>query len=83
MYNLIEYSDNYLKTSGNVWQYYKDWTFIGYNGNIFGVPDDPDSTSFTYKQKVTGQTGNNGTKDVQIVVPLNCLSIFGELLKCH
>ena len=24
MYNLIEYSGNYLKTSGNVWQYYKD-----------------------------------------------------------
>ena len=24
MYNLIEYSDNYLKTSGCLWQYYKD-----------------------------------------------------------
>ena len=24
MYNLIEYSGNYLKTSENVWQYYKD-----------------------------------------------------------
>ena len=24
MYNLIEYSDNYLKTSGSLWQYYKD-----------------------------------------------------------
>ena len=24
MYNLIEYSNNYLKTSGSVWQYYKD-----------------------------------------------------------
>ena len=23
-YNLIEYSDNYSKTSGNLWQYYKD-----------------------------------------------------------
>ena len=22
MYNLIEYSDNYLKTSGSLWQYY-------------------------------------------------------------
>ena len=24
MYNLIECSDNYLKTSGSLWQYYKD-----------------------------------------------------------
>ena len=24
MYNLIEYSSNYLKTSGSVWQYYRD-----------------------------------------------------------
>ena len=25
MYNLIEYSDNYSKTSGSLWQYYKDY----------------------------------------------------------
>ena len=24
MYNLIEYSDNYAKTSGSLWQYFKD-----------------------------------------------------------
>ena len=24
MYDLIEYSDNYLKTSGSLWQYYRD-----------------------------------------------------------
>ena len=24
MYNLIEYSDSYLKTSGSLWQYYRD-----------------------------------------------------------
>ena len=24
MYNLLEYSDIYLKTSGNLWQYYRD-----------------------------------------------------------
>ena len=24
MYNLIDYSDNYSKTSGSLWQYYKD-----------------------------------------------------------
>ena len=24
LYNLIEYSDNYSKTSGGLWKYYKD-----------------------------------------------------------
>ena len=24
MYNLIEYSDNFSKTSGSLWQYFKD-----------------------------------------------------------
>ena len=30
MYNLIECSDNYSKTSGSLWQYYKD----DFNDNI-------------------------------------------------
>ena len=28
MYDLIEYSDNYSKTSGTLWQYYRDEPFI-------------------------------------------------------
>ena len=27
MYNLIEYSDNYSKTSGSLWQYYRDHSY--------------------------------------------------------
>ena len=41
MYNLIEYSDNYLKTSGSLWQYYRDEPLIGDDGNITNIPDDP------------------------------------------
>ena len=51
MYNLIEYSDNYLKTSGSLWEYYRDEPFINDNGVIIDVSDDPDSASFKYKQK--------------------------------
>ena len=43
MYNLRGYSDNYLKTSGSLWQYYEDEPFIDNNDNIIDVPDDPDS----------------------------------------
>ena len=31
---------------------------------------------FNIKQKITGQTGNNGTKNVEIIVPLKYLSNF-------
>ena len=50
MYNLIEHSDNYLKTSGSLWQYYRDDP----NDNIL------QSESFKYKIKVTGKTLTTG-----------------------
>ena len=34
MYNLIEYNNNYSKTSGSLWQYCKDITNVNDNGNI-------------------------------------------------
>ena len=34
MYNLIEHSDNYSKTSGTVWQYCRDESAVHANGNI-------------------------------------------------
>ena len=46
IYNLIKYSDNYSKTSGSLWQYYRDEPFIDNNGNIIDIPDGPDSASF-------------------------------------
>ena len=61
MYNLIEYSDNYSKTSGSLWQYYKDDT----NDNI------TQSKSFKSKIKITGKIPAVGnTKDFEIIVPL-------------
>ena len=32
MYNLIEYSKNYLKTSGSLWNYYRDEPNSGAEG---------------------------------------------------
>ena len=72
MYNLIEYSNNYSKTSGSLWQYYKD------------DPHDnlTDSKSFKSNIKITGNTPNNGnTKDVEIMVPLKYLSNFWRTLE--
>ena len=67
MYNLIEYSDNYSKTSGGLWQYYKDDP----NYNL------TDSESFKSKVRKTGKTPNNGnTKHVEITVPLKYFRKF-------
>ena len=33
IYKLIEYSDNYSKTSGSLWQYCKDIPAVNNNGN--------------------------------------------------
>ena len=34
IYNLIEYSDDYSKTSGRLWQYCKDIPAVDNNGDI-------------------------------------------------
>ena len=79
MYNLIEHSDNYSKTSGSLWQYYRDEPAL----NDAGDPDNVlgNSASFKYEQKTTGSTGNNGKKAVKIIVPLKYLSNFQRTLE--
>ena len=81
-YNLIEYSDAYSNTSGSLQQYYKDEPVLNNNGNINNFPaNNNNSTSFKFKQQITGQTGNGGTKDVEIMVPLKYLSNFWRTLE--
>ena len=66
-YNLIECSDNYAKTSGSLWQYYRDEP----NDNL------EDSESLKSEIKVTGKTpAADNEKDVEIVIPLKYLKIF-------
>ena len=51
----MEYNDNYSKTFRGLVQYSRDEQFLK-NGDIIDVCNDPDSASFKYKQKITGQT---------------------------
>ena len=72
MYNFIECIDNYSKTSGSLWQYYKDDP----NDNIV------QSESFKSNIKKTGKNPAGGnTKDVEIIVPLKYLSNFWKTLE--
>ena len=72
MYNLIEYNGNYMKTPGSLWQYCRD------------EPDDDDRTdskSLTCKSRITNNTGNADTVNVEIVVPLKYFSNFWRTLE--
>ena len=72
MYNLIEYSDNYAKTTGSLWQYFRD------------EPEDniEDSESFKSKIKIAGKApDDDNEKDVEIMVPLKYLSNFWRNLE--
>ena len=72
MYKLIEYSDNYSKTSRTLWQYYK----YEPNDNL------ADSESFKSKVKITEKTpADRNTKIVEIIVPLKYLRHFWRTLE--
>ena len=61
MYNFIEYSDNYSKIVGSLWQYH----IHDPNDNI------TQSESFKSKIKIIGKTpAAVNKKDVEIIVPL-------------
>ena len=78
MYNLIEYSENYSKTSGSLWQYCKDKPAINNYGDIVDFNGANATNSFNFKTKITGQTDDDDGKinDVEIMVPLKPLSNF-------
>ena len=77
-YNLIKYSDNYLKA---LWKFYREETFINDDGIIIDVPNDLDGASFKCKQKITGQTENDETKGIQTMAPLKYFSNFRRTLE--
>ena len=82
MFNLIEYSNNYSKPTGILWQYCRDELAL----------DDGDAiTDFKHlmlllirlksNKKITCKTSNNGTKIVEIMIPLKNLSNFWRTLE--
>ena len=94
-YNLIEYSKNYRKATGNLWNYYRDELTDG-TSNIHFLNKN-EINNVKYKAGVTGSTYNvdaegnqinntaydankSGKKDVEIAVPLKYLSNFWRTL---
>ena len=82
MHNLLEYSNAYSKTSGSLRQFSRDEPALDNNDNIIDFPaNNNNSNLFKFKQQITGQTGNGGTKDVEISVPLKYLSNFWRTIE--
>ena len=69
MYNLFEYSKNYKKITGSLWNYYRD------------DPSDPlnnKSESFKYQTSIVGKTPNDNDSltNAEVVIPLKHLGNF-------
>ena len=93
IYNLLEFSKNYRKTTGSLWNYYRDEPNNPPATNYNAEPI-TNSASFKYKSSITGKASNanqeNGEnteygntktkKNLEIVVPLNYLNNFWRTL---
>ena len=58
MYNLLDFSKSYLKTSGSLWNYYRDELTDKANDNNDPNKNVINSKSFKYKTSITGSTCN-------------------------
>ena len=92
MYNLLEYSKNYKKTSGSMFNYYRDEPNKAEIANDNGAINISikNSRSFYYKTKVTGSLGadENEKEDITIAIPLKYLgnfwrSLYIPLINCE
>ena len=91
MYNLLEYSENFRKTIGSLYNYYRDELTNDNNSNFFNR-NVVNSNTFKYKNKIIGNTYNvdaaaagydankNGTQEVEIAIPLKYLGNFWRAL---
>ena len=75
MYNLIEYSDNYSKTSGSLWKYCKEIPAVDDDGDIAIFNGANAADSFSFRIMITGQADDDGEiEKVEVMVPLKNLS---------
>ena len=92
MYNLLEYSKNYRKTIGSLYNYYRGELSDDADDNNFDNIKVVNSNTFEYKYKITGNTYNvdagaqvyvvnkNGTQEVELAISLKYLGNFWRAL---
>ena len=92
MYNLLEYSKNYRKTLGSLYNYDGDELSDDADDNNFDNIKVVNSNTFKYKNKIIGNTydvdagaqsydvNKNGTQEVELAIPLKYLGNFWRAL---
>ena len=92
MYNLLEYSKNYRKTIGSLYNYCRDELTNDGNDNNFDNRNLVNSEAFKYKNKITGNTYNvdagvqgydvnkDRTQKIELAIPLKHLGNFWRAL---
>ena len=92
MYNLLEYSKNYRKTIGSLYNYYRYELSNDADDNNFDNMKVVNSNTFKYKNKTIGNTYNvnagadgydvnkSGTQEVEVAIPLKYLGNFWRAL---
>ena len=92
MYNLLEYSKNYRKTIGSLYNYYRDELSDDADDNNFDNIKVVNLNTFKYKNKIIGTTYNvnagadgydvnkNGTQEVELAIPSKYLGNFWKAL---
>ena len=64
-----------------MWQCCKGIPAVDNNNATINFPENNLTDSFNFKVKMTGQTGDDGTKNVEIIVPLKKFSNFWRTLE--
>ena len=64
-----------------MWAYRKDIPAVDNNNAIVNFAENNLTNSFNFKVKMTGQPGDDGTKNVEIMFPLKYLSNFWRTLE--
>ena len=80
MYNLLEYSKNYRKTIGLLYNYSRDELSDDADDNQFNNIKVVNSNTFKYKNKIIDNTNNAGTKNIELAIPLKYLGNFWKAL---
>ena len=65
MFNVIECSENYSKTSGSLWKYYRGEPVLKNSGVIADFTCNDTSELFDLKENLTSQTGGDTAKDIE------------------
>ena len=93
MYNLLEYSKNYKKTTGNLWNYFRDEPSnpLSSNSESFKCKTSITGNTCNIDEKITDDGGNEvdnpkydankvGKNETEVVIPLKHLSNFWKSL---